>query len=84
VRRGRAETLVDAAMLQESPPELQRLAVEEAALPFARPGKPPMTGREREQILQRIETGRDFRFEAGRRIRFERRGRALRIRPAAR
>ncbi len=39
-----------------------------------------MTGREREQILRRIASGRDFRFEAGRRIRFERRGSALRVR----
>jgi hypothetical protein len=63
---------------------LQRLAVEEAALPFARPGRPPMTGREREQILARIHSGSDFRFEAGRRIRFERRGATLRVGPAQR
>jgi hypothetical protein len=40
-----------------------------------------MTGREREQIRALLESGRNFRFEAGRRIRFERRGDELRIRP---
>ena len=39
-----------------------------------------MTGREREQILRLLASGDDFRFEAGRRIRFERRGAALRVR----
>ena len=38
-----------------------------------------MTGREREQILDLLAGGGDFRFEAGRRIRFERRGRLLRV-----
>lgn len=70
----------DAAFLQSCPAELQRRALEEAALPFAAPGRPPMTGREREQILSRLESGTDFRFEAGRRIRFERRGSSLRVR----
>ena len=70
----------DAVFLQSCPAELQRRALEEAALPFAAPGRPPMTGREREQILSRLESGRDFRFEAGRRIRFERRGPSLRVR----
>jgi hypothetical protein len=39
-----------------------------------------MTGRERERIRDLLESGVDFRFEAGRRIRFERRGDVLRIR----
>jgi tRNA(Ile)-lysidine synthase len=69
----------DAAFLQGCAAELQRRALEEAALPFAAPGRPPMTGREREQIRSRLETGADFRFEAGRRIRFERRGARLRV-----
>ena len=55
------------------------LAIERAALPFARPGRAPLTGREREQILVRLRGGGDFRFEAGRRIRFDRRGPVLRI-----
>ncbi len=38
-----------------------------------------MTGREREQILARLQEGGNFRFEAGRRIRFERRGRLLTV-----
>ena len=84
LRRSTHETVADAALLQRSSSELQRLAVEEAALPFARPGRPPLTGREREQILARIDSGSDFRFEAGRRIRFERRGATLRVRLAQR
>lgn len=82
--RSTKETVADAALLQRSSPELRRLAVEEAALPFALPGRPPMTGREREQILARLDSGSDFRFEAGRRIRFERRGATLRVRLAQR
>ncbi len=62
--------------------ESLRAALERLALPFARPGRPPMTGREREQILRRLASGGDFRFEAGRRIRFERRGALLSVRPA--
>ena len=42
-----------------------------------------MTGREREQVLALLAGGADFRFEAGRRIRFERRGETL-CDPAAR
>jgi tRNA(Ile)-lysidine synthase TilS/MesJ len=70
---------IDAALLSACPAELQRLALERLAAPLARPGRPPMTGREREQILALLEGGGDFRFEAGRRIRFLRRGTALRI-----
>ena len=84
LRRSMHETVADAALLQRSSADLQRLAVEEAALPFALPGRPPMTGREREQILARLDSGSDFRFEAGRRIRFERRGATLRVRLAQR
>ena len=74
IRPGPAGVLADAAFLSSCSRPLQRRAVEEAALPFARPGRPPLTGREREQIVQRLAGGADFRFEAGRRIRFERRG----------
>jgi tRNA(Ile)-lysidine synthase len=83
LRIGPWEALADAALLQASSAELQRRALEQVALPFARPGRPPMTGREREQLLQRIGTGADFRFEAGRQVRFVRRGRVLRVRRAA-
>lgn len=73
----------EAAVLADLPAGLLRAALERLALPFARPGRPPMTGPEREQILRRLVSGGDFRFEAGRRIRFERRGALLRVRPAA-
>jgi tRNA(Ile)-lysidine synthase len=73
-------TIADAALLARCPAELQRVALERLSAPFARPGRPPMTGRERERILELLGSGADFRFEAGRRIRFERRGGALRIR----
>ncbi len=72
----------EAAFLAALPAELLRAALERLALPFARPGRAPMTGREREQILRRMAAGGDFRFEAGRRIRFERRGALLSVRPA--
>jgi len=87
VRAEAGVTIADAALLAGCPAELQRIALERLAAPFARPGRPPMTGRERERIRELLESGADFRFEAGRRIRFERRGGALRIRfrePAAR
>jgi len=74
IRPGPAGVLADAAFLAGCSRPLQRRAIEEAALPFARPGRPPLTGREREQIVRRLAGGADFRFEAGRRIRFERRG----------
>ena len=74
-------TLADAAWLAGCSGDLARRALERAAMPFARPGLPAFTGREREQILARLASGSDFRFEAGRRIRFERRGGLLRILP---
>lgn len=80
IRRVGEAVLADAAFLESCSPPLQRRAIAEAALPFAPPGRPPMTGNEREQILQRLSRGGDFRFEAGRRIRFERRGRVLTVR----
>ena len=70
---------VDAARLAGSSPELQRLALARLAAPYARPGRPPMTGRERERLLALLSDGADFRFEAGRRIRFERRRGILRV-----
>ncbi len=65
---------VDARVLSACPDELVRLALSRLAGPFARAGRPPMTGPERERIVSRLRSGEDFRFEAGRRIRFERRG----------
>jgi hypothetical protein len=76
---GAGTVMADAPYLQACGHDIQRLAIERAALPFARPGRPPLTGREREQVLVHLRGGRDFRFEAGRRIRFERRGPVLRI-----
>jgi tRNA(Ile)-lysidine synthase len=82
---GRNVVIAEAPLLETSPPELRRKAVLECAIPFARPGRPPFTGREREQIVALLATGRDFRFEAGRRIRFQRRGArfSVRLAPAA-
>lgn len=79
-RIGRDAVLVDAVALEAWPSELRRRAVEDAARPFARPGRPPMTGPEREALLRRLESGGDFRFEAGRRIAIERRGGILSFR----
>jgi tRNA(Ile)-lysidine synthase len=76
---GAGTVMAEATYLQACSHDLQRLAIEAVALPFARPGRAPLTGREREQILVRLRGGRDFRFEAGRRIRFDRRGPVLRI-----
>ncbi|MGE5279087.1 MAG: hypothetical protein ACM3SU_18995, partial [Acidobacteriota bacterium] len=78
---GPGVTLADAAFLAACPRELARRALAEAAAPFAAPGRPAFTGAEREQILDRLASGADFRFEAGRRIRFERRGGLLRVAP---
>src|SRR5262245_22428108 len=75
---------VDAGRFAGFSAELQRLALARLAAPFARPGKPPTTGRERERILERLASGEDFRFEAGRRIRFERRSGVLSIGPRGR
>jgi len=72
---------VDAALLSALPPDLQRLALARLAAPFARPGRPPTTGGERERILTLLASGKDFRFEAGRRIRFERRSGRLSVGP---
>jgi tRNA(Ile)-lysidine synthetase-like protein len=83
VSAGPGAVLADAESLSRYPADLLRLALEEAARPFARPGRPPMTGREREQLLARLLRGDDFRFEAGRRIAFERHGATLSIRPRA-
>ena len=79
ILRGAGTVTADAPYLEACGQDIQRLAIERAALPFARPGRPPLTGREREQILVHLRGGRDFRFEAGRRIRFDRRGPVLRI-----
>ena len=79
---GPGAVLADAAGLARCSPALARLALEEAARPFALPGRAPMTGREREQVLARLVEGGDFRFEAGRRIRFERLGPTLTVRRA--
>ena len=76
---GPGATLADAAFLAACPRDLARRAVSEAGAPFARPGHPPFTGREREGILDRLAAGGDFRFEAGRRVRVERRGSVLRV-----
>jgi tRNA(Ile)-lysidine synthase len=71
---GRNVVVTSAALLQRSPAELRRRAVLECAERFSVPGKPPLTGREREQIVGLLAEGADFRFEAGRLIRFRRRG----------
>ena len=82
---GRNVVMADATLFERSPAELVRRAIFECAAPFAAEGKPPMTGREREQILRLVKSGGDFRFEAGRRIRFRRRGARfdVRLAPAA-
>jgi tRNA(Ile)-lysidine synthase len=74
------EVEVDARVLCACEDELVRLALSRLAAPFARAGRPPMTGRERERLVSRLRSGEDFRDETGRRIRFERRGGRLRIR----
>jgi tRNA(Ile)-lysidine synthase len=77
---GRNVVIAAAPLLETSPAELARKALLECAVPFARPGRPPFTGREREQIVALLASGRDFRFEAGRRIRFRRRGARFSVR----
>ncbi len=74
------ERTADAALLTASHQELRRTALDRLASPFARPGRAPLTGPEREQLVRLLAGGRDFHFEAGRRIRFERRGEVLRVR----
>jgi tRNA(Ile)-lysidine synthetase-like protein len=76
---GPGAALADAELLGRCRPDVRRRAIDVLASPFAPPGKAPLTGREAEQILQRIVLGDDFRFEAGRRIRFERRGKLMRV-----
>lgn len=71
---GKNVVITSAALLQRSPAELRRRAVLECAARFSAPGKPPLTGRERERIVGLLAEGADFRFEAGRLIRFRRRG----------
>ena len=82
---GRNVVIAAAPLLETTPAELARKALLECAVPFARPGRPPFTGREREQIVALLKSGHDFRFEAGRRIRFRRRGPrfSVRLAPAA-
>jgi tRNA(Ile)-lysidine synthase len=74
------ERTADAGLLSASHPELRRTALDRLASPFARPGRSPLTGPEREQLVRLLGNGRNFRFEAGRRMRFERRGEVLRVR----
>ena len=83
---GAEAALADAAALAAASRDVQRLAIAELSSPFARPGRPALTGREREQVLDRLAAGADFRFEAGRRVRFQRRGPLLTVgvRPDAR
>ena len=71
---GRNVVVTSAALLQRSPAEIRRRAVLECAARFSVAGKAPVTGRERERIVALLEDGADFRFEAGRLIRFRRRG----------
>jgi tRNA(Ile)-lysidine synthase len=73
----------DADLFSSASPDLARRAIEEMARPFAAPGRPPLTGREREQVRRRLAEGGNFRLEAGRRIRFERRGGLLTVRSAS-
>lgn len=80
VRRLEGGVALPARALAESPAELQRLAILRLAAPFAREGRAPMTGRERETLLSLLASGRDFRFEAGRLIRFENRAGVLSVR----
>ena len=82
---GRNVVVADAELLAGQEAEIARRAIFECAAPFAADGKPPTTGREREQILRLLGAGADFRFEAGRRIRFRRRGArfSVRLAPAA-
>jgi tRNA(Ile)-lysidine synthase len=76
---GPDDVLVDASFFASCPPEVARRGLFVAASGLARRGRPPFTGPERERILELLAGGDDFRFEAGRRLRFERRGRLLRI-----
>jgi tRNA(Ile)-lysidine synthase len=79
---GRNVVITSAALLQRSTAELRRRAVLVCAARFSVAGKPPLTGRERERIVGLLAGGADFRFEAGRLIRFRRRGERLEVRRA--
>jgi tRNA(Ile)-lysidine synthase len=79
---GENVVVASAALLQRSTAELRRRAVLECAARFSVPGKPPLTGRERERIVGLLASGADFRFEAGRLIRFRRRGERFEVRRA--
>jgi len=79
---GRNVVITSAALLQRSPAELRRRAVLECAARFSVAGRAPLTGRERERIVGLLADGTDFRFEAGRLIRFRRRGERLEVRRA--
>jgi tRNA(Ile)-lysidine synthetase-like protein len=79
---GPGSVAADADLISRAAPEVARKAIEEIARPFAAPGCAPLTGPEREQIRGRLADGLDFRFEAGRRILFERRAGLLTVRPA--
>ena len=79
---GRNLVVADATLLERTTAELRRRAVFECAAPFAGAGKPPLTGRERERIVELLGRGGDFRFEAGRSIRFRRRGNRFEARRA--
>ncbi len=73
-RRGPVSVIIDAALVESCVPDLQRRALESGAAPITRPGRPPKTGREREGVRSLLATGKDFRFDAGRRIASPRRG----------
>ncbi|HYB52326.1 MAG TPA: tRNA lysidine(34) synthetase TilS [Thermoanaerobaculia bacterium] len=79
---GPGSVAADADLLSRAAPDVARKAIEEIARPFAAPGCAPLTGPEREQIRRRLADGLDFRFEARRRILFERRAGLLTVRPA--
>ncbi len=80
---GRNVVIADARLLERSMAELRRRAIFECAVPFAETGKSPLTGREREQIVRLLAGGADFCFEAGRLIRFRRRGERFEVRRAS-
>jgi tRNA(Ile)-lysidine synthetase-like protein len=80
---GKNVVIADAKLLERTTAELRRRAVFDCAAPFAASGKPPLTGREREQIVHLLARGADFRFEAGRLISFRRRGERFEVRLAS-
>src|SRR5262249_2997799 len=56
------ERTADAGLLAASDEELRRTALDRLASPFARHGRPPLTGPEREQLVRLLGEGRNFRF----------------------